>query len=63
MDRQTMSDERPPLSWLWLEIARLYGKEAADSLHKAYNEQNQRYQKARIAEERARRIEERRDLS
>lgn len=34
-----------PSAWLWAEIARRYGDDAALELREAYNEQNRLYQR------------------
>lgn len=39
----TNQDDIPPVAWLLNEIKRRFGAEAADDLHRAYNEQTQRY--------------------
>ena len=45
-----------PTSWLWLEIARRFGQEAADDLHQAHNEQVKLYARKQTLDSYRRRL-------
>lgn len=40
-------DPRTPLTWLWQEMARRFGRETAEDIRAAFNKENQRYYQAR----------------
>ncbi len=44
-----------PLDWLWQELARRFGREIADDLHRGFLEQQRSYQQRREQVRRARR--------
>lgn len=44
-------DPASPTSWLWREIERRFGKEAADELHRDHNEQIQRHARRRALDD------------
>lgn len=53
------ADPQTPMEWLWKRLTERYGKTTIDEIHQEYNQVVQVYQKSRIAQNRARREQER----